>query len=183
MMKPTLWKIIRIIGMLFLTLWVMGSAFLHRPSAEEAITSPAEGFFAPDFTLPDSNGQHYSLADFRGRPVVLTLWASWCSPCKAEMPTFNQVYEEFGAEQGMILGVNVTIQDNLQDVNQFVADNALSFPILLDQNGDVAALYHLRGLPMTFFITPQGKIDQVFVGGPLSAATVRSFFATYSGEE
>ena len=175
-MNAHTWKAIRIIGLIFIVGWIIGSAAIYTPPKEEVIASPAVGFYAPDFTLADLNGTSFTLSDHFGQPMILTLWASWCPPCKAEMPTFNQAYESFGPDKVLVVGVNVAAQDDLNAVRKFVEDNQISFPILLDVNADVSNQYQLQGLPMTFFINAEGIIEEVFVGGPLPSSTVRSFF-------
>lgn len=161
----------------FILLWSAASAIYFRPVAGIPTQAPAKGFLAPDFTLTTLEGDRFTLSEHFGKPIILTLWASWCTPCQAEMPTFNEVFESYPPGEVMIVGVNVTLQDDPLAVRQFVDEHALSFPIVLDTRGSVANSYRLRGLPMTFFIDPQGVIQQVQVGGPIPGATVRSFFA------
>ena len=170
------WKIFIYGSLLFAVSWLITSAVLHQPAEESEISVPTKGFYAPNFTLDQLDDTSFTLSEHLGKPILLTLWASWCSPCKAEMPTFNQVYQEMGPENVLVIGVNVTSQDDPVKMKQFVEQNGLEFPILLDTQGHVADLYRLRGLPMTYFIDAQGKITEVIVGGPLSAGTVRSIF-------
>lgn len=177
------WKIIVFGCLAFALSWLSVSAVLLKPSVQEEVFAPAKGFHAPDFTLVNLDGTSFNLSDHIGKPILLTLWASWCSPCKAEMPAFNQVYQELGPENVLVLGVNVTSQDDAAKVKAFVEENKLSFPVLMDTQGEVANLYRLRGLPMTYFIDSQGKITDVIVGGPLSAGTVRSIFNELLQEE
>lgn len=113
------------------------------------------------------------LSDLRGQPVLINLWASWCPPCKAEMPAFERVYEDYHEKGFQILAVNATNQDNLNNAIQFVQDYGLSFPILLDTNGEVSRQYQLNSLPTSFFVDRNGVIQQVIVGGPMSEALLR----------
>jgi peroxiredoxin len=175
-MTETRWKIFVYSCLIFALSWMSVSAALHKPSIQNEISAPAKGFYAPDFMLDDLYGDSFTLSDHLGQPILLTLWASWCSPCKAEMPAFNQVYQELGPEKVLVLGVNVTSQDDLVNVKAFVEANKLNFPILMDIQGEVADLYRLRGLPMTFFIDSKGVITDIVVGGPMSAGAVRSIF-------
>jgi len=136
--------------------------------------SPRQGFAAPDFTLDLLGGGEVTLSDLRGKPVVVNLWASWCPPCRAEMPAIEKVYQDYQDLGLVILGVNTTNQDSEADAAAFVRDYELTFPIPLDRDGSVSMRYALRGLPTTFFIDREGIIRSVVVGGPMSEAVIRS---------
>jgi cytochrome c biogenesis protein CcmG, thiol:disulfide interchange protein DsbE len=169
------WLLISISVLSIYIVWILASAMRYEAPREEKITSPAEGFYAPDFTLTTLEGDSFTLSEHYGQPILLTLWASWCTPCKAEMPDFNSVYEEM-SDDVLVVGVNVTNQDNINDVRDFVDDNHLIFPIVLDEKGQVSRLYQLQGLPQTFFIDENGIIQARIVGGPIPAASVRTSF-------
>jgi peroxiredoxin len=136
--------------------------------------SPREGFSAPDFTLDLLGGGQLALSDLRGKVVMVNLWASWCPPCRAEMPTIEKVYQAFQAQGLVVLGVNTTFQDSESDVAAFVEEFGLTFPIPLDREGGVSQRYQMRGLPSTFFIDRQGIIRTVVIGGPMSEAVIQS---------
>jgi len=100
--------------------------------------------------------------------VLINLWASWCPPCRYEMPGIQAAYEKFNGKGLVVLGINFTAQDNLQDVRDFVTELKLTFPILLDESGDVSAgLYGMRGLPTSYFIDIQGILQRIQVGAML----------------
>jgi thiol-disulfide isomerase/thioredoxin len=143
-------------------------------NAAELIATPREGFSAPDFTLELLGGGDITLSALRGKPVVVNLWASWCPPCRAEMPAIQKVYQDYQGLGLVVLGVNTTNQDNEADAAAFVQEYGLTFPIPLDRDGSVSARYELRGLPTTFFIDRKGIIRSVVVGGPMSEAVIRS---------
>jgi peroxiredoxin len=136
------------------------------------IMAPQENFRAPDFSLNTAEGQTIHLADLVGQPVIVNFWASWCPPCRAEMPALQTVYEDY---QGQIhlLAVNATQQDKIESALAFVAENGLTFPILLDSTGAVYRQYAITSLPTTFFIRADGTIAEVVVGGPLTEAGLR----------
>ena len=113
------------------------------------------------------------LSDLRGQPLLINLWASWCPPCKAEMPAFERAYRDYKEKGFQVLAVNATNQDNLNNAINFVQEYKLSFPILLDTNGEVSRQYHLNSLPTSFFVDRSGVIQQVIVGGPMSEALLR----------
>lgn len=136
--------------------------------------SPREGFLAPDFTLDTLDGGQVTLADLRGKVVVVNLWASWCPPCRAEMPAIERVYQTYQSRGVVVLGVNTTYQDNESQAHAFVEQYGLTFSILLDRTGKVSRRYLLRALPTSFFVDRRGVIRSVVVGGPMSETLIQS---------
>ncbi len=106
--------------------------------------------------------------------MVVNFWASWCPPCKAEMPDLESAFQAHQAEGLVILGVNSTSQDSSDAALAFADAQGVTFPVLLDWTGEVDRLYLVRALPTTFFIDRQGTIRKVVVGGPMSQATLTS---------
>lgn len=153
--------------------WIWISRVPTNAAQEERAVAPRQGFMAPDFTLPTINGDSYSLADWRGHPVVLNFWASWCLPCRAEMPALERVYQHYKERGLLILGINAASQDSRQAALVFINENKFQFPILFDDHTLVYEMYAVRALPTTFFITAQGQIQEVIVGGPISEALLR----------
>lgn len=158
-------------------LWIVLSAS-PASTTSGRIPSPREGFLAPEFALDRLDGESMALSEARGKVVVVNLWASWCPPCRAEMPALERLYEAYRDKGLEVLAVNMTAQDNLGDARSFVEQYGLSFPILIDSGGLVANLYHLRALPTTFFIDRDGVIQRVVIGGPLSEVSLRSSVET-----
>jgi cytochrome c biogenesis protein CcmG/thiol:disulfide interchange protein DsbE len=154
--------------------WIWLSAVPDSATTGGLIPSPREGFLAPDFTLENLDGESTTLSDLRGSVVVLNLWASWCPPCRAEMPALQQVYEN-NRDRGLeILAVNTTYQDRETEARVFAEEMGLSFPILLETTGKMARAYQLRAMPSTFFIDREGVIRKVILGGPMSEATLQT---------
>ncbi len=120
---------------------------------------------APPFTLPSLEGQDRSLEEFKGKPILLHFWATWCPPCREEMPVFQKFYQELNPLGLVVLGINVG--ESPKVVREFVEELGVTFPILLDAKGDVANMYGVKGLPTTFWIDSSGKIVDVTLGGPL----------------
>jgi len=136
--------------------------------------SPRQGFSAPDFTLDLLGGEQVTLSDLRGKVVLVNLWASWCLPCRAEMPAIEKVYRA-NKDRGLeVLAVNSTFQDREAEAAAFVQTFGLTFLIPLDRTGAVSARYQLRALPSTYFVDRQGVIRSVVIGGPMSEATLQS---------
>ena len=132
--------------------------------------APRVGELAPDFQLPNLEGQSISLSDFRGEPVLVNFWASWCSPCIYEMPFIQEVYEEWSAKGLVMLAVD--IGESLSTVKDFMQSGNYSFPVLLDINQYVALEYNIRSIPTTFFIDKDGIIQAIKVGPFSSKAEI-----------
>ncbi len=122
------------------------------PKLEEVKDHPA----APDFTLTNPQGVNIDLKDYRGKLVFLNFWASWCGPCRAEMPAMERLYRELKGQGFEILAVNV--KDKRRDALALVKELKLSYPILLDPDGEVGLLYGAWGMPATFLIDRDGAV-------------------------
>src|SRR5512142_933527 len=109
----------------------------------------------PDFTVTRPDGKKISLRDFRGKVVFLNFWASWCEPCREEMPAMERLYEQFKDKNFVVLAVSV--KDRKQDAIDFVKELKLSYPVALDPEGQVGLLYGAWGLPTTYLIGPKGE--------------------------
>jgi peroxiredoxin len=109
----------------------------------------------PDFTLPNPEGKKVSLKDFRGKVVFLNFWATWCVPCREEMPAMEKLYQEFKERNFVVLAVNV--KDRKQDAVNFFKELTLSYPMVIDPDAQVGLLYGAWGLPTTYLIGPKGE--------------------------
>ncbi len=115
---------------------------------------------APDFTVIDKDGKEHKLSDFKGKPVVLNFWASWCSPCKMEMPDFNEAYKNLGNEIQFMM-VNLTNGYNGEDFEQatsFMESRNYEFPVFYDINEDAGSKYYTYSIPVTYFIDADGLL-------------------------
>jgi len=146
------------------------------------MASPRAGFPAPDFALQTVAGDTVRLSDLRGQVVILNLWASWCGPCRAEMPDLEAVFTRHQSRGLVVLGVNSTFQDDPASAAAFALDRGVTFPILYDLDGAVSRRYLLRALPTTFFVDRQGVIRSVIIGGPMSPATLTAQVETLLAE-
>jgi cytochrome c biogenesis protein CcmG/thiol:disulfide interchange protein DsbE len=153
---------------------IWGSAVPVGETTEGLIPAPREGFLAPAFELEMLEGGYSSLSDYRGQVVILNLWASWCPPCRAEMPAIQSVYEQYRDRGLTVIAINMTYQDGAAAAASFIGEHGLTFPVLLDRTGLVGNLYRMRALPTTFFIDREGVIREVVVGGPMSELTLQS---------
>ena len=122
------------------------------------------GEFAPDFELDSTAGGKVKLSNFKGKAVILNFWATWCPPCKEEMPLFENAYR---SESDKVVVIGVNLQESEENVRDFIKKFGISFPTLLDPNSEVKELYNVFTQPVTYFIDKEGKIiDKKF--GPLT---------------
>jgi len=150
---------------------------MSRPisrALDPGIPAPRQGFFAPGFTLNTLDGKEVDLSNLKGKVVLINFWASWCSPCKAEMPAIQATYQVYRDQGLVVLGINVTDQGEANAARQFAQTEGLTFPLLADVRGDIFQLYQVQALPTSFFVDRQGKIATVVVGGPMAEALIRS---------
>ncbi len=168
----------RVLPVLLITVLGVAWAWASRLTPASApVAAPQAGFAAPDFELPTLTGSTARLSDWRGQVVVVNLWASWCGPCRAEMPALQRVAEHFAGQGVVVVGLNATTQDSRANAAAFVAEQGLTFPIVLDVAGTASAAYQLRALPSTYIVDKHGVISAVLLGGPLSEATLRAKIA------
>lgn len=147
--------------------------WISRPNATNGSdqATPAEAM-APALDLPMLDGGQVNLAQLRGKVVVLNFWATWCPPCRAEMAELNATHHALSERGLMVLGVNQA-QDQTT-VQQFIAEQQLSFPIALDQRAEVSQRYRVIALPTTFIIDRAGRIREVIHGGALTRPLIES---------
>lgn len=113
---------------------------------------------APDFKMMDADGNEVHLSDYTGTPIVLNFWASWCGPCKMEMPEFNDKYQELGGEvQFLMVNMTTSYRESLEKAQTLIAEQEYVFPVFYDTEGDAAATYGVYSLPTTIFIDAEGR--------------------------
>ena len=156
-------KVVLIISLFLLTAMAPGS---QTGSGKNAVSPfDADKFVrvkAPDFTLKDVNGKDVTLSSFRGKVVLLNFWATWCPPCKYEMPSFNKLYKEMKA-QGLEV-IAVSTDDSISYVKDYLSKNSMDFKILMDEKHSVTKQYKVFSMPTTFLIDRNGLIIEKFYG-------------------
>ena len=120
---------------------------------------------APDFVMKDGNKNDVKLSDFFGKPIVLNFWATWCPPCKAELPDFEKAFKEYGDKvQFIMLNQTDGGRDTFEVVKKFIADNGYTFPVYYDDTFDATYAYSAFSIPMTVVIGADGKLVDTHIG-------------------
>ena len=134
----------------------------NSAAPEETVPPKVE---APDFTVENADGEAVKLSDYVGKPIVLNFWASWCSPCKSEMPEFNAAWEELEGEVQFLM-VNMTdgSRETIDTAKEYVEGEGFTFPVLFDTNSEAAIAYGAYSLPTTYFIDAEGYLVARAVG-------------------
>ncbi|TMH29037.1 MAG: TlpA family protein disulfide reductase [Betaproteobacteria bacterium] len=145
---------------LHLTRLVVAAALAMGATLESGAVAPATA--APDFTLRTMGGPNLRLQEQRGRVVLINFWATWCGPCRQEMPHLNRLYEKYRASGFVLLGVNV--DDDKRNAVDVAAKLGLKFPVLLDTDKKVSRLYELSTMPSTVLIDRDGRVRAIHRG-------------------
>jgi len=171
----------RILAIFILAVLVLGAGWIwwsRVPTGAAAVrpeSIPLKGHPAPDFTLQTMTGEPLALSDLRGKAVVLNFWATWCPPCRAEMPELQAAYTAYAPGGLVVLGVNQA--EDRATVRAFLNELGLTFPVVLDTQYEVADRYSVNSLPTTFFIDRDGVIRDIVVG-QMNAAVLSEHIKT-----
>lgn len=152
--------------LLILVVLIAGSYYFYNNSAESYIPSNDEILnnnrtalpTATNFTVEDINGKEINLSDFKGKAVVVNFWASWCPPCKMEMPYFNKLYLENKDDIVFLMIDLISGRETVESGRKYIADNSFSFPVYFDTKGNAASAYKISSIPLTLFINKEGEI-------------------------
>jgi peroxiredoxin len=153
---------------------VLPKIFSNNTSSTEeySVVPSAVNFPAPDLALNDTIGQPVSLADYHKKVVLVNNWATWCPPCKLEMPTLEKYYEEHVSQGFMLIGIEAG--DTLSAVTSFVKEYKLTFPVLVDPNDDALVAFQNDSLPSSYVINPDGTVVLAWTG-PISHAMLERY--------
>lgn len=144
-----------------------------QTSSEETDSGENAAETAPDFTMTDASGEEVKLSDFFDKPVVLNFWASWCGPCKSEMPHFEDAYQKYGEDINFVI-VNLTdgARETVENASDFIEEQGYTFPLYFDTNTEGAMTYGTYSIPVTYFIGADG-VPVAQANGALDAATLQ----------
>ncbi len=136
-----------------------------QSDSSQSDTSQKESVSAPDFTVYGSDGSSFRLSDFNGKPKVVNFWATWCGPCKSELPAFDNMYRKYKDKVDFLM-VNLTdgYQQTVSGVQKFVDQNGYTFPVYFDTSGSAAYTYNVYSIPQTVFINEEGNIYGIYPG-------------------
>lgn len=148
------------------------TVFLSLFLAGMAKSPPLVGGPAPLFELETVDGQIIKLSDLKGKFVILNFWATWCVPCTKEMPEFQKAHQLLEDNNVEIIAIN--LGETKKKVDKFIQDYRLSFPVLLDKFGNVSEQYKVIGLPVTYFISPDGIIRDKICGGGITKEIIET---------
>lgn len=144
-----------------------------QTSSEETDSGENAAETAPDFTMTNASGEEIKLSDFFDKPVVLNFWASWCGPCKSEMPHFEDAYQKYGEDINFVI-VNLTdgARETVENASDFIEEQGYTFPLYFDTNTEGAMTYGTYSIPVTYFIGADG-VPVAQANGALDAATLQ----------
>jgi peroxiredoxin len=162
------------------SLWSILSVLLLLPGLwGMAGRPPLIGGPAPEVALTDLQGREVHLSDFRGKVVLLNFWATWCKPCKEEMPAMQASYDKLRDKGFVVLAVNEL--EDTERVAEHIRTHHHTFPVVMDHNNKVANRYGVVGLPASFLIDPQGIVRERIAGSLLTESQIEEMFRRYAG--
>ncbi len=162
-----------ILVLLLVAIIIGATALYNKYSSEYKAELPEEenAVAAPDFTVFDMNGNAVKLSDFKGRPVVLNFWATWCYYCKKEMPDFNAVAEKYPEVQFLMVNATDGVQETEAKARQYIKEQGFTFDVFFDTRLDAVYTYGVNSFPTTYFIDAKGNIV-ARAGGMMDAETL-----------
>jgi peroxiredoxin len=147
------------LGILLVALLLYLGLFMNTGSVPD---TGLKGKRAPDFEAKTVDGKRIKLSDLRGKVVLVNFWATWCPPCREEMPLFNEVYRKYKGKGFEIIAVSTDKNEGL--VKKFIKEFKIPFPVVLDEKGELIKIYRVQGLPTSFLIDREGRVVKVRLG-------------------
>lgn len=145
-----------------LVFFIFCQPVLAESTDRQTLPHVEHSFTAPEFSLESDDRKHYRLADFRGKVVMINFWATWCPPCRREMPSMERMWQKIKGKGIQVFAINVG--EDADTIFEFRGSYPVTFPILMDKTGAIVKKYPVTGLPTTYIINPQGKVVYRAVG-------------------
>ncbi|MGN0703658.1 MAG: TlpA family protein disulfide reductase [Lentihominibacter sp.] len=153
------------IAVLFIVLMTAAYVVYNMAGADADTDSVRDDGAAADFTVEDMSGNKVKLSDFAGRPVVLNFWASWCGPCRSEMPAFDKAYKAYGDDvQFMMVNLTDGMRETAESASECVDEEGFGFPVYLDTGMEASSAYDVVSIPATYFIDADGTLVNHVIG-------------------
>ena len=153
------------------------------PPAGGRTGAPGYRNAAPDFTVTDGGGNRVSTADLSGKPVILNFWATWCPPCRSELPAFDKLYRQYGNEVSfMMIDLTDGYRETVEGVKKFMSENGYTFPVYYDTEGSAAEAYNVSSIPFTVAVGRNGNIVGTHLGA-MSEAVLEKLIKTVKEAE
>jgi peroxiredoxin len=146
--------------------WITPAQAEHNAFELLGVSKPRTVKMAPDFSLTDINGKKVSLKDYRGKSVLINFWATWCGPCREELPSLQSLHEKLSGEGFVVLAINID-RRNPDRVKKYMKEYNLSFSVPIDPSQEVRKKYYIMGLPVSYLVDPNGKL-RGFISGARS---------------
>lgn len=169
--------ILIVMGLLMFTKGITMPEYVQPSNEQQGSEKSQQIPMAPDFTLVDQYGQEHTLSDYKGKVVFINFWATWCPPCKAELPDIEEIYREYGMnkEDVVILGMtfpNMDREKSKEEIIEFIEEEGYTFPTLFDESMELAYKYYISAFPTTFLINKDGTVEG-YASGMLTKETMK----------
>lgn len=169
--------ILIVMGLLMFTKGITMPEYVQPSNEQQGSEKSQQIPMAPDFTLVDQYGQEHTLSDYKGKVVFINFWATWCPPCKAELPDIEEIYREYGMNKDdvVILGMtfpNMDREKSKEEIIEFIEEEGYTFPTLFDESMELAYKYYINAFPTTFLINKNGTVEG-YASGMLTKETMK----------
>ena len=169
--------ILIVMGLLMFTKGITMPEYVQPSNEQQGSEKSQQIPMAPDFTLVDQYGQEHTLSDYKGKVVFINFWATWCPPCKAELPDIEEIYREYGMNKDdvVILGMtfpNMDREKSKEEIIEFIEEKGYTFPTLFDESMELAYKYYINAFPTTFLINKDGTVEG-YASGMLTKETMK----------
>ena len=169
--------ILIVMGLLMFTKGITMPEYVQPSNEQQGSEKSQQIPMAPDFTLVDQYGQEHTLSDYKGKVVFINFWATWCPPCKAELPDIEEIYREYGMNKDdvVILGMtfpNMDREKSKEEIIEFIEEEGYTFPTLFDESMELAYKYYINAFPTTFLINKDGTVEG-YASGMLTKETMK----------